>query len=129
MKEHGMMMKSFLMPMVMDGSKWKSRRLGERWKRVKVGELVWMREAWAPCPDVPAWNGRKAFYCADGRPPYGGLNVTRWTPAVHMPRSVCRFVGEVVGVRQEHLQDITEGTRKQRGCVASRVGIYAPSSA
>ena len=69
---------------------------------MQVGDRVWMREAHTILDDV-------VLFAADGH------EVDRWTPAVHMHRSICRFVGEVVGVRRERLQDISEEDAEAEG--------------
>lgn len=64
----------------------------------KTGDRLWVRETW--CPDVEPYTFR---YKADGGEP-----LERWRPSIHMPRWASRITLEVVSVRVERLQDISE---------------------
>lgn len=63
------------------------------------GDRLWVRETWAPLTVGYA-------YRADGV--WNGPPVGRWHPSIHMPRVACRTVLEVVDVRAERLQQISE---------------------
>lgn len=85
------------------------------------GDRLWVREAWRapkefddrPPRDIPA--GTPVWYEADGAAPaeYG-----RYRHAKFMPRWVSRSLDEVVAVRVERLQDISEAD-----CIAEGVQI------
>lgn len=83
--------------------------LGIRWR---VGDRLWVREAWSPehkwtstkPRDIP--NGDDIWYWADGNPPDGDW--TKPKPSIHMPRWASRITLEVVAVRVERLQAISE---------------------
>ena len=76
----------------------------------RPSNLLWVRETWGmfnhsdPEGDV--------FYLADEDK---GNHVLRWRPSIHMPRWACRLVLEVLAVRVERLQDITEEGAKAEG--------------
>lgn len=77
----------------------------------KPGDVIWVRETWAPAED-----GHDYLYRADANPAAGGfirdkngkLHVPRWRPSIHMPYEAARLFLKVKDVRVEHLQDITE---------------------
>lgn len=115
MADHGIMMTDPMMRSTLTGDKDVTRRISDRWARARVGDRLWFREVWAPCPDTPEWNGRKAFYRADGRPPYGGLSVDKWRSSMVMPRVVCRATGIITSIGQVRLQDIDEADALREG--------------
>lgn len=83
------------------------------------GDRLWVRETWAPHfiyegikpADIPIDGGSCLFYRADDGI-VGGCTASQraksWRPAIHMPRAASRITLEVVGVRVERLQDISE---------------------
>lgn len=82
----------------------------------KPGDRLWVRESW--CEASPEHrdhrNVRQAFYKADGESEeirqrfiQAGHDY-RWRPSIHMPRWACRLTLEIIRVRVERLQDISE---------------------
>ena len=78
----------------------------------KVGYRAWVRETWAPLdrcttndPGVQALVDR-GFYRADDSTVDG--EISRWTPAIHMPRWASRLTLLIEDVRVQRLQDISE---------------------
>lgn len=70
------------------------------WNRpYAVGDLLWVKETFMPMPHLNA----KAFYRASD-PLVGG----KWKPSIFMPRALSRITLEVVSVRVERLNDISE---------------------
>ena len=89
------------------------------------GDRLWVRETW----DWRDWSWNKdcrvrIAYAADGEQadktsPVGWrptiYNYERWRPSIHMPRWASRITLEVLGVRVERLQDISEEDARAEG--------------
>ena len=89
------------------------------------GDMLWVRETW----DWRDWSWNKdcrvrIAYAADGEQadktsPVGWrptiYNYERWRPSIHMPRWASRITLEVLGVRVERVQDISEEDAKAEG--------------
>lgn len=65
------------------------------------GDRLWVRETFCDLDDG------EFEYRADGE--CDPNVVPRWTPSIHMPRAASRILLEIVSVRVERLQDISEG--------------------
>lgn len=82
------------------------------------GDRLWVREKWAKLsdahPECANDPGVKAladdgFFAADAASIEEANSwATRWRPSIHMPRERCRLTLEVVAVRVERLQAISE---------------------
>lgn len=93
----------------------------------KPGDRLWVRETFAEefdyeyrneipgCPQE-RWHIDWHFR-ADGEVNKSQLSgtLTEWKPSIHMPRSASRIDLEIVSVRVERLQDITEEDAKAEG--------------
>lgn len=109
---------------ILDGRKTQTRRLGDLWRKVEVGDRMWVRETW----------NTESFVYDDHKPldiPPGALIVyradrkqwhkeTRWRPSIFMPRWASRITLDVVEVRREPLQDIDEADARAEGLEASK---------
>jgi len=91
------------------------------------GDRLWVRESFMDLRgtgvehyDADGRRQRYAFaadsppgsYSDEARKDYG----LKWKPSIHMPRSACRLVLEVTGVRVERLNDISEEDARAEGC-------------
>ncbi len=76
------------------------------------GDRLWVREA-------HAIDGKKVFFRAGHKESEGaGPRVDiRWRPSIHMPRWACRITLEIISVRVERLQDISEADALAEGIV------------
>lgn len=96
----------------------------------KPGDRLWVREAWSNdfanhYPHDVVWyaadngrrhdielrNGVRGIYS----PKSGAFVPFRWKPSIHMPRSACRLILEIVRVRVERLQAVTEAEARAEG--------------
>lgn len=119
------------------------------------GDRLWVREAWGihagpgvtctpsygPC--VPRKEGGftpAVFRAGTENNAWGMYGPPKWRPSIHMPRTASRITLEIVSVRVERLQNITEEDAEAEGVtvtpvadLASRVlvfqgkGIHAPA--
>lgn len=67
----------------------------------KPGDLLWVRESFAPTINlpIPYWYKASADEMA--------CMMITWKPSIHMPKAAARIWLEVTGVRVERLQDIS----------------------
>lgn len=72
------------------------------------GDRLWVRETWSTSAN--GW-----IYKADGIDLSDALSL-RWKPSIHMPRWASRITLEVVSVRVERVQGISEGDIIKEGC-------------
>ncbi len=89
------------------GDVWQVRRC-DPWHSIKcpwgtTGDLLWVREAWAKRGDEQA-----ALYKGESLRSLGAYGSVKWTPSIHMPKWACRTHLEILSVKVERLQDISE---------------------
>ena len=86
-----------------------------------IGDRLWVRETWTagridspvPIDVISMMNPREtALYYKVAESPQ---KVFRWRPSIHMPRWASRITLEIVNVRVEHVQEITEQDAKCEG--------------
>lgn len=74
---------------------------------LREGADTWLPYYFDADEEDPAWFREHGF---------------RRRPSIHMPRWACRLVLEVVGVRVEQLQQITEAGARAEGCRPATLG-------
>lgn len=85
-----------------------------------TGDRLWVRETFRLF-DKYQECGCSDFPCncpSHNSPIYRASNndcEDKWTPSIHMPRSACRLVLEITGVRVERLGDISNEDAKAEG--------------
>lgn len=92
----------------------------------KPGDRLWVRETW-----LPRNNGTRFFYRADLDPVEaagisGMYSDKGWRPSIFMPRWASRITLEIVSVRVERLQDISEEDAKAEGVTGGYQGWNIP---
>lgn len=102
----------------------------------QVGDWLYVRETWQHenHPDGPYQDGCQVYYRtdylndphgADGEKSPEGRYRT-WRPAIHMPRTASRITLEIVSVRIERLQEISEADAKAEGSPDYEEGVDEP---
>lgn len=89
----------------------------------REGDRLWVRESWRAMDDIPTSRlapGDQIFYRADY--PFPVAYGQKWKPSIHMPRWASRITLEIVRVRIERLQEITEQDAFAEGVRPSIVG-------
>jgi len=83
----------------------------------KPGDRLWVRETWSThaCFDhlPPGECPKSIHYWADGE-----IKTGKRRPSIHMPRWASRILLEIVSVRVERLQSISEADAEAEGCAA-----------
>src|SRR5690606_25633086 len=100
----------------------------------EVGDYLWVRETWnhSNYPYGPYDSDCLIFYRADydndlldadRKKSSDGIR-RKWKPAIHMPRSASRIRLEIMNIRVERLQDISEEDVIAEGilCISKAVG-------
>jgi len=84
----------------------------------KPGDLLWVRETWAPLADCVVLNC--AYYRLDHEEARssGSRVDVKWRPSIHMPRWASRITLRITDIRVERLQDISEEDARAEGCEA-----------
>lgn len=112
--------------------RWINLLMGKHWSHPRgwlrpyatTGDRLWVRETWGAIrpegvPTVhPVAGVDRLEYRADGHPDDGRV----WRPSIHMPRWASRLTLEVVSVRVERLQEISEPDAVAEGIDAATFG-------
>jgi len=78
----------------------------------KPGDKLWVRETWAIEDEYP-------IYRADLND-WSHISGLRWRPSIHMPRKASRLTLEIINIRAERLQAISEEDARAEGVVWQR---------
>ena len=127
--ERGLLMTGPLVLQTIAGAKTETRRIGDRYRKWKRGDRIYVRETYrAMCrvadPDCYCDDEQHHWveYKADtGNPrpgdwPADDPDAPHWKPSIHMPKWAARVWLELVeDVAYEPLQDITEDGAKAEG--------------
>lgn len=136
-KEHPILFSTEMIRAIFDGRKGMTRRvcIGARelscamdWPidscpYGQVGDRLWVRETWAVMHPYDKLSPREIpdtaviwYKDTDVDEPTGcGDDMGKWRPSIFMPRWVSRIILEIVSIKVERLQDITEADAKNEG--------------
>ncbi|MCD2460419.1 hypothetical protein LRM39_18285 [Enterobacter cloacae complex sp. 2021EL-01261] len=96
-----------------------------------VGDRIWVRETWAEAgagaPDLKLYRANYPEHVPAHYENVPPVDEIRWTPSIHMPRWASRITLEIVGVRVERLQDISQADAVAEGAPQSHPSIDAVS--
>jgi len=100
------------------------------------GDLLWVRETWR-AEELPVFGEDGIRYKADGvfipignsreasdrwAAARGDSPVETWRSPIHMPRWASRITLEIVSIRVERVQEISEGDAEAEGCCIAAGG-------
>ena len=122
MKERPILFSAPMVMAILAGTKTQTRRVIKPQPSVAQncpygtpGDHLWVKETF--------WTGGDAVnYRADGEMPEYMRDVSRWKPSIFMPRKLSRITLEILDVRVERVQDISEEDAKDEG------GLYGAGS-
>jgi hypothetical protein len=122
MKEHPLLFTNDMVRAILDDRKTQTRRVPvERYRNWKVGDLIWVREAWcyAKMSGYDARDdGGEIWYRATDL----GICEGTWKPSIHMFRKFARIFLEITGLRVERAQEINEKDTKAEGVIIRNIG-------
>ena len=87
------------------------------------GDRLWVRETFSPCTHKPNCGG--VYFRADGDH-NSGANHGPWKPSIFMPRWASRITLEIVSVKVERVQEISEEDAVSEGVTPPKTPITEP---
>lgn len=99
---------------------YRADRIAEVSPHGKPGDGLWVRETWQRVDD-------RVIFRADVRDPIArivGVGAQSWRSPIHLARKDARIVLEILSVRPERLDAITEEDAKAEGVTPSKNGSY-----
>lgn len=93
-----------------------------------VGDRIWVRETWAEAgasaPDLKLYRANYPEHVPSHYENVPPANEIRWTPSIHMPRWASRILLEIIDVRVERLNAISEHDAQAEGVAKLRGGFW-----
>jgi hypothetical protein len=101
------------------GHDWERKEVLGRCKYGRVGDILWVRETYTIDERGATDNDPGYYYRADmlDKDIWQGY----WKPSIFMPKEACRLKLEILDIRIERLQDISEEDAKAEGVEKGRV--------
>jgi hypothetical protein len=114
MKYYGILFTDAMVRAILAGRKTQTRRTHA--PKYSIGDRLWVRETWLILEFEHMNEGQKYVYRADMNPESDKIRKEfiaagyryQWRPSIHMPRSASRITLEVLDIREQQLQDISE---------------------
>ena len=111
-KEKPILFSTNMVQAIIDGRKTQTRRIAKTDKPpYKAGDILYIRETWGQAPNGDYLYKAHSMYKEMGDADFSFY----WNPSIHMPKAAARIFLEVVSIRKERLQDITEADAKAEG--------------
>lgn len=131
-REHPILFSAPMVVAILEGRKTQTRRVGDRYKKWRVGDRLWVKEAWnieaqsskyrsGDDPTHEYWIGyraggvsKKVMFKEKPSIPFSSMNdfgrdgTRNWKSGLFMPRWASRISLEIEGVRHERLCDISK---------------------
>jgi hypothetical protein len=101
---------------IIDGRKTQTRRIIKSPKKCpygKIGDCLWVRETWKKSPDI--FDKTIPYLYKASIPDSAHEEFGPWKPSIFMPRVASRIDLEIIDIRVERLQDISEDNAKSEG--------------
>jgi hypothetical protein len=83
---------------------------GVRFPFGQIGEILWVRETWAPALDTIAYKADYSEFLLN-KPENKGI----WKASIFMRKDACRIKLRITNIRVERLNDISEEDAKREG--------------
>jgi hypothetical protein len=99
----------------------------KRKAKYQVGDILWVRETWAidgKLINIYTGQSRVAKYNYRADWNWNRGECRKWKPSIHMPKEAARIFLEVINVRVERLNDITEKDAKAEGISYESAGEF-----
>lgn len=95
------------------------------WSRWMPEDMLWVRETW--CMEFIDENlhGEKYSFKADGNELVTINDKSPWKPSIHMPKEASRIWLQVMNIKIERLQEISEDDAKAEGALPVECGPVA----
>lgn len=102
--------------------------LVEDFAKYRVGDILWVRECWAPASEFDPSPETGAIFRSTTSDEFS--DVVKWRPSIHMPRWAARLFLKVTNVRCQKLLDISkadaiaEGFKSKNDFILAFDSIY-----
>jgi hypothetical protein len=135
-KEYPILFKGPMVLAILAGNKTQTRRTSDIWKKRNPGERLWVRETWwkpTYITEKMKRDGADTWPKCDYDATIDKIDIEQYKewgwkrkPSIFMPRWASRINLEIVSIREERLQDISEKDAKDEGVTVAQGHLYRP---